>query len=88
MNEPSLDISRYDWESPASDPGTVHFAPLAGAANRYYAEADTLRQSKDELGAAFLELLGDICSFRLKSDSIDRPFEPMAVFGTSRSAAI
>jgi hypothetical protein len=86
--EPTLDTSRYDWEAPASDPKSKHFAPLAGASNRYYAEGTQLRQSHDELGAAFLELLGDVCSFRLKSDSIHRPFEPFGSLGTSRSAAI
>lgn len=88
MTDPTIDISQYNWESPASDPENDHFAPLAGASNRYYAEADRLRQSNDETGAAFFELVGHVCSFRLRSDSIVQPFEPFGTLGTSRSAAI
>lgn len=88
MTDPTLDISRYNWESLASDIESNHFAPLAGAPNRYYAEAEELRRAGDEGGARFFELLGHVCSFRLRPDSVDKPFEAFAILGASRSAVI
>ena len=79
------DFSNYDWESVVSSTPPLPFYEYS---TRFFQAAAALEEKGDALGVKVFRFLGAISSLAPNWSSRDKPFSPMVVMGTTRSADV
>ena len=79
------DFSNYDWQSAVSSVPPLRFYEYS---TRFFQAAAALEEKGDAFGVKVFRFLGAVSSLAHNWSSRDKPFGPMVVMGTTRSADI